>query len=282
MVVELTDMAEVRGNVDPVRTPPLIGLTGRRWPASVLGDRVAASIRAGEVDLHFADYSRAVARAGGLPVGLSRDAPVGAIVERIDGVVLSGGADVDPSRYGEDRSPQCGTVETERDAWELALVDAAMAAGVPLFGICRGIQVLNVALGGTLIQDLETERPYQAGSGAGHQRDDVARGVTVHSVTFQPGSLAASLYGTLCQVNSLHHQAVDRLGAGLVASGHASDGTVEVLELPGAPVLGVQWHPEMLLDAQPDPGFVWLVARASERVAADRSGLAQPARRRGR
>jgi putative glutamine amidotransferase len=169
---------------------------------------------------------------------------------------------VDPARYGEERSARCGAVEAERDAWELALVEAAMAAGLPLLGICRGIQVLNVARGGTLIQDLEAGG---AAVGGGHQRDDVARGVTVHSVSLEPGSLAASLYGTLRQVNSLHHQAVDRLGAGLVASGHAPDGTVEALEMPGALVLGVQWHPEMLLDAQPDPGFVWLVARASER-----------------
>ena len=273
MVVELTDVARSVGDVETVGTPPLIGMTGRRWPARVLGDRVAAPIRAGEVDLHFADYSRAVAVAGGLPVGLSRDATVDAVVERVDGIVLSGGADVDPDRYGEDRSAQCGVVETERDAWELALVQAAMAAGLPLLGICRGIQVLNVAFGGTLIQDLEDR------GGGGHQRDDVARGVTVHSVELEPGSLAASLYGTLRQVNSLHHQAVDRLGAGLVASGHAPDGTVEALEMPGAPVLGVQWHPEMLLDAQPDPGFLWLVARASERVPAQ---PAQPRRRSGR
>ncbi|MDA8310934.1 MAG: gamma-glutamyl-gamma-aminobutyrate hydrolase family protein [Actinomycetota bacterium] len=100
---------------------------------------MAAPIRVGEVDLHFAGYySRAVAAAGGLPVGLSRDtpvdAPVSVIVERVDGIVLSGGADVDPARYGQDRLPQCGTVESERDAWELALVEAAMAPGVPLFG----------------------------------------------------------------------------------------------------------------------------------------------------
>ncbi len=278
VVVALVDATRSAGDGEPIGMPPLIGMTGRRWPARVLGDRVAASIRAGEVDLHFADYSRAVAVAGGLPVGLSRDAPVDAIVERVDGIVLSGGADVDPVRYGEGRSPRCGVVETERDAWELALVEAAVAAGLPLLGVCRGIQVLNVAFGGTLIQDLEV----RDGVAGGHQRDDVARGVTVHAVELEPGSLAASLYGTLRQVNSLHHQAADRIGAGLVASGHAPDGTVEALEMPGAPVLGMQWHPEMLLDAQPDPGFLWLVARAKERVLAQPAQHPQPGRRSGR
>jgi putative glutamine amidotransferase len=235
---------------------PLVGMTGRRWPASVLGDRVAAPIRAAEVDLHFADYSRAVAMAGGLPVGLSRDARVDAIVERIDGLVLSGGADVDPARYGQGPTPECGTVEIERDAWELALVEVALTAGIPVFGICRGIQVLNVARGGTLIQDLPVDE------GDGHLRLHVGREVAVHAVKLEPGSLAASVYGTEVEVNSLHHQAVGELGSGLVATGHSPDGTVEALEMPGSPVFGVQWHPEMLR-AQPDPGFLWLVARAS-------------------
>ena len=252
-----TGMTDVVKDEGQVRRLPLIGMTGRRWTANVLGEHVAAPIRAAEVDLHFVDYSRAVAVAGGLPVGLSRDAPVDAIVERIDGLVLSGGADVDPARYGQDRSPACGTVEDERDAWELALVDVALTAGVPIFGICRGIQVLNVALGGTLIQHLGAD------TGDGHPRFDVPRDKTVHSVKFEPGTLAAALYGTEVQVNSLHHQAVDELGKGLVASGRSPDGTVEALELPDSAVFAVQWHPEMLLDAQPDPGFMWLVARAT-------------------
>ncbi|HTX62579.1 MAG TPA: gamma-glutamyl-gamma-aminobutyrate hydrolase family protein [Acidimicrobiales bacterium] len=237
--------------------PPLVGMTGRRWPSSVLGDRVAAPIREGEVDLHFADYSRGIAAAGGLPVGLSRDAPVDAIIERIDGLVLSGGADVDPARYGQERAPACGHNEVERDAWELALVEVALTAGIPVFGICRGIQLLNVARGGTLLQDLPAD------AGDGHPRLEVPRDVMVHTVKLEPGSLAAAVYGTELPVNSLHHQAVDELGSGLVATGHSPDGTVEVVEMPGAPVFAVQWHPEMLR-AQPDPGFLWLVARAME------------------
>lgn len=257
MTIGDLEMEGLEGIEGPGPRSPLLGMTGRRWPASILGDRVAAPIRAAEVDLHFADYSHAIVAAGGLPVGLSRDAPVDAIVERIDGLVLSGGADVDPAHYGQDRTRGCGTVEVERDAWELALVEAALTVGIPVFGICRGIQVLNVALGGTLIQDLAPD------AGDRHPRLDVAREVAVHAVKLDPGSLAAAVYGTEVQVNSLHHQAVDEVGRGLVASGHSPDGTVEALELADSPVFAVQWHPEML-KTQPDPGFLWLVARASE------------------
>jgi len=259
--VELAQRVRDAVGSGPGPRPPLVGMTGRRWSAGVLGDHVAAPVRAGEVDLHFADYSRAVAAAGGLPVGLSRDAPVDCIVERIDALVLSGGADVDPARYGRARDPGCGDVEPERDAWELSLVAAALSARLPVLGICRGIQVLNVALGGTLVQDLGPE------AGDGHSRLDVAREVPVHAVRLEPGTLAAAVYGTELRVNSLHHQAVDDLGAGLVVSGRSPDGTVEALELPGSPVLAVQWHPEMLLASQPDPGFCWLVSCAAGAAA---------------
>src|SRR5579862_1575353 len=114
--------------------PPLIGVTGRRWPGSVLGTRVAKAMHDAEVDLHFADYSIGIAAAGGMPVGLSRDAPVEPMLERIDGLVLSGGADVDPGRYGHEREPALGTVEESRDAWELALLAAALDRSVPVFG----------------------------------------------------------------------------------------------------------------------------------------------------
>lgn len=213
-------------------------------------------MHAADVDLHFSDYSHAVVAAGGVPVGLSRDAPVEAVVERMDGLVLSGGADIDPARYGKELSADCGTVEDERDAWELALFGAALERGVPVFGVCRGIQLVNVACGGTLVQHLQPE------AGDGHSRLDVARDEVVHTVKLVPGSLAATLYGTEIAVNSLHHQAVDEVGTGAIASGHSPDGTVEALEMPGRPVFAVQWHPEMLR-AHPDPGFLWLVDQAS-------------------
>lgn len=231
-------------------------MTGRRWPAGVLGDHVLASLRDADVDVHFADYSTAVAAARGLPVELSRDAPVDALVERLDALVLTGGADVDPARYGRQREAGCGAVEPERDAWELALLDAAIRHGLPVLGICRGLQLLNVACGGTLVQDVE-EGP----AGGRHMRADVAPHEPVHTVKLVPGTRAAWLYGEEVKVNSLHHQAIDELGAGLLASGHSPDGTVEAVEMPGAAVLGVQWHPEWMR-AHPEAGFSWLVAQA--------------------
>ena len=239
---------------------PLIGLTGRRWPGSVLGTRVARAMHDAEVDLHFADYSVAVVAAGGMPVGLSRDAPIRPLLERLDGLVLSGGADVDPARYGRAREPGCGDVEEARDAWELELLAAAMERSMPVFGVCRGMQVLNVACGGTLVQHVGLE------TGDGHPRFQSPRDETAHGVKLVPGTLAAAIYGpsmgTAFPVNSLHHQTIDETGSGLVAGAHSPDGTIESLELPGTPVFAVQWHPEMLR-SQPDPGFSWLVRRAA-------------------
>jgi putative glutamine amidotransferase len=238
----------------PVR-PPLIGVTGRRWPARLLGTNVVSAMAEADVDIHFVDYSKAVTAAGALVVGLSRDAPVGEMVDRLDGLVLSGGGDVDPELYGAEVEPGCGTVERARDVWELAILSAALERGLPVFGICRGLQVLNVVRGGTLVQDVAPD------AGDGHPRFDRPRHEVAHPVDLVDGTLAASLYGPQVQVNSLHHQVVGEVGDGLVASGRSPDATVEALELPGRPVLAVQWHPEALLGA--DAGFRWLVHEAA-------------------
>ncbi|MFD3933454.1 gamma-glutamyl-gamma-aminobutyrate hydrolase family protein [Streptomyces sp. NPDC058614] len=180
-------------------------------------------------------YPRLVQQAGGLAVMLPPDDPAYAAeaVARLDAVVVAGGPDVDPARYAAERSPRTGPPAPERDAWELALIDAALASGTPLLGICRGMQLLNVALGGTLVQHLD-----------GHVKDVGVFGR--HDVTPVPGSLYAGVAPEPTAVPTYHHQAVDRLGAGLLPSAHALDGTVEAIELPGpAWVLGVQWHPEM-------------------------------------
>ncbi|MFF4016837.1 gamma-glutamyl-gamma-aminobutyrate hydrolase family protein [Streptomyces sp. NPDC001843] len=208
---------------------PLIGVStyleaGARWGVWEL-----------EAALLAAAYPRLVQRAGGLTAMLPPDDPAhaAATVARLDGVVIAGGPDVDPARYGAERSPRTGPPAPERDAWELALIDAALAARVPLLGICRGMQLLNVALGGTLVQHLD-----------GH-----AEAVGVfggHPVKPVPGTRYAEAVPEETTVPTYHHQAVDRLGEGLVPSAHAADGTVEALELPSADwVVGVQWHPEM-------------------------------------
>ena len=213
-----------------------------------------------EFDLHFADYPQAIAACGGLPVELTRDADVDGVVARLDGLVLTGGADVDPAAYGQSPDPELGAIEPDRDAWELALLASAEARGIPVLCVCRGVQLLNVAKGGTLRQHVAEDE------GDGHPRFAEDGHDPAHGVELVDGSLAASLLGTHLEVNSLHHQVIDELGEGLVVTGRSPDGTAEVLELEGRDVLGVQWHPELL--ARPDPTFTWLVEAARRRLAA--------------
>lgn len=211
---------------------PLVGIStyqeaGTRW-------------RAWEVEAALlpVQYPRLVQRAGGLAVMLPPDAPERAaeVVARLDALVISGGLDVDPSLYGATPDPRTDTPDPQRDAWELALIRAALAARVPLLGICRGLQLLNVALGGTLIQHID-----------GH----VLRVGTFgnHDITPVPGTTYAKIAPTPLSVPTHHHQAVDRLAPGMTASAYAADGTVEAIELTGGSwTLGVQWHPEMADD----------------------------------
>jgi putative glutamine amidotransferase len=196
-------------------------------------------------------YPRLVQRAGGLAAMLPPDDPERAAeaVARLDGLVIAGGPDVEPVRYGAEREPRTGPPAPERDAWELALVDAALAADVPLLGICRGMQLLNVALGGTLVQHLD-----------GHA--EVVGVFGGHPVKPVPGTLYAGIVPEETSVPTYHHQAVDRLGEGLVPSAYAADGTVEAVELPGPGwVLGVQWHPEMGDDVRVMRALVEAAAR---------------------
>ncbi|UCM86893.1 gamma-glutamyl-gamma-aminobutyrate hydrolase family protein [Streptomyces marincola] len=209
--------------------PPLIGVS------TYLEDSVRWGVWHDSAALLPAGYHRLVRRAGGLAVLLPPDEAPAAVaaVTRLDGLVIAGGPDVDPACYGAARDPRTGPPAPERDRWELALIEAALDRRLPLLGVCRGMQLLNVALGGSLRQHVD-----------GHAGPP---GVfTEHEVRPVAGtSLAAVLPGPFA-VTAYHHQAVDVLGHGLVASAFAPDGTVEAVELPvpGGLVLGVQWHPE--------------------------------------
>ena len=230
---------------------PLIGISGRTKTGAQI--RVKPdSLRDLEVDLYFCDYARGVIAAGGLPVFLPSSADPADYANRLDGLLLSGGADIDPARYGQQPCADLFTPEPARDAFEMALLDGAAQAAMPVVGICRGIQVLNVHGGGTLHQHVAPHACF-------HQPPNSV----AHRVDFTEGSLLASLYGPSVQVNSLHHQAIDRVADGFVVTGRSGDGTVEGLESTKRPWLGVQWHPEMLDSRDGDPVFDWLVKAAS-------------------
>jgi putative glutamine amidotransferase len=231
---------------------PLIGLPGRRITGRQIG--YAPVLEHLDLDLYFADYARAVIDAGGIPVHLPLDVDPDVAMSRLDGIVLSGGADVDPARYDAQRHAAVTVVEPERDEFEFALLRSALDVGAPVLGICRGLQLLNVHLGGSLDQHVVE-----------HSRYDISTSTVAHEVEFADGSLLASLYGPSRQVNSLHHQVVDRLGDGLTVTARAPDGAIEGLEL-GDSVIAVQWHPEMMPDRSHDPVFSWLVTRAGARL----------------
>jgi putative glutamine amidotransferase len=199
------------------------------------------------------DYVKSVVVSEGLPYVLApvfdRDIP--ALLDRLDGLVLTGGSDVDPSIYGEAPHPQLGPVFRERDDFELALCREALRRDLPILAICRGHQVLNVATGGTLIQDLPSQ---QSGGGVDHD-PDTERAERVHEVRIQDGCRLRRLLGQeTVGVNSFHHQAIRDLGPGLVATAWSPDGVVEAVEEPSRRfVVGVQWHPESFW--REAPGF---------------------------
>jgi putative glutamine amidotransferase len=213
-------------------------------------------------------YVHRLLEAGGLPLVLSPVLGAGRAAEALtemDGLLLSGGADIAPARYGAAPSPRLGTVEPERDAFELALYSAARARGLPVLAICRGLQLVNVAAGGTLWQDLPSER---AGSVAHAQSEP--RGVRTHDVRVERGSrTAGALRVDSLRTNSMHHQAVREVGAGLRASGWATDGVIESLEAtdPAMWLLAVQWHPEDLGDEGPDDNLFRAFVTAAARRA---------------
>jgi putative glutamine amidotransferase len=215
----------------------------------------------------FGDYGgvgvqRQVFAAGGVPVTLAQlPATIPAALAVLDGLVLAPGRDIEPSRYGQQPGPLLSATEPQRDEFELALVPAALERGIPILGMCRGIQVLNVALGGTLVQDVSLvapEHPTDPGwvrwgltekaSLAGEPPPEHPR----HPISVRASSLlGVALGATEVEVNSYHHQAIEQLAEDLEAVAVAPDGVIEAVELPGSPVLAVQW--ELQEEARVDP-----------------------------
>jgi putative glutamine amidotransferase len=237
---------------------PLIGVT----TSEVRRGDLATLRRHGEPPQHEMalglTYMRAIELAGGVPVVLPPLADgIATLLDRLDGICLSGGPDLDPAAYGARAHEQLGPTEPQLDRFERELARAADSVGVPLLGICRGAQALNVARGGTLHQHV-----------AGHRQTELPDRPT-QRVTVAPDSLLAAVTGAAdtLEINSFHHQAVDVLGAGLRVVARAPDGTVEAVEDAARPfVLGVQWHAETLTE-RPEHGalFAALVQAAGAR-----------------
>ncbi len=215
-------------------------------------------------------YTDSVVAAGALPLVLPvlDGADAQEVLSSLDGLLLTGGGDIAAAFYREEPAREAYGVDAARDAWELALAAAARTAGLPVLGVCRGAQVLNVAAGGTLIQHLpvRTDEPHRE-----YERDRE----TVHRVEVEPGSLLAAITGQRSfGVNSLHHQAVANVGPSLRPVAWAPDGVIEAVESnDDRPLLGVQWHPE-LISYQPPHGllFAWLAQAAAKSAGRNRQG----------
>ena len=217
-------------------TPPVIGVTCvvqpvNEKPTACLGDT----------------YVQAVLAAGGVPVILPASLPPAAVpacLERLDGLIISGGGDIDAVHFGQERHPKAGIPDAARDAFELAAARHARQTGLPTLGVCRGVQVLAVAAGGSLWQDIPSQLPESIT----HRYPSDTQPHELHPVTVQEGSRLAAIMGSEAHpVNSFHHQAVQRPGEGMRACAWAPDGVIEAIEAADGFFLGVQWHPERLV-----------------------------------
>jgi putative glutamine amidotransferase len=234
---------------------PVIGLTLDSEPAGGWSKLPWYAIRQ--------NYFAAIASAGGLPVALPHLPELAeAYLETLDGLVVTGGAfDVDPALFGATHRHATVSLKEARTAFELAILRAALARDLPALGICGGQQLLNVALGGTLIQHIPDSVP----DALPHEQPN-PRTEPGHMVAIEPGSRLAGIVGaTEMQVNSAHHQAADAVGPGVYVSARAPDGVIEAIELPGRKfVIGVQWHPEYHVDPADRRIFDALVAAARQ------------------
>lgn len=221
---------------------PVIGLTAFTEP-TLQKKRVNVSYH----------YIEAIHMVGGIPIVIPecRDTDmVHSYLERIDGLIISGGVDVSPYLYGENPLKEVNYFSVERDNFEIALVKGAIEKKIPVFGICRGIQIINVALGGTLYQDITS----QIGSPLGHNPVEMPVDRLYHNIDVEKGTILRSLFNKESfLVNSFHHQAIREFGTDLFPSAFSEDGIIEAIEMKGNKfVYGVQWHPEDLVKTYPE------------------------------
>src|SRR5579859_5698545 len=197
-------------------------------------------------------YSQALEHTGGVPIliPMIHDlATLYTLLERLDGILFPGGADIQPVHYGEDPHPLLGTVDQQLDEFELTIARWALQENIPILGICRGMQLINVALGGTLYQDVDA----QASTTIKHNEREMPRDTIIHSIHIEEGSKMEKIFGAPeIWVNSLHHQAVKEPGRGVLISGRSEDGIAELLEVPEKHfVAAAQGHPEEIYMLEP-------------------------------
>jgi len=216
------------------------------------------------------DYVASVEAAGGRPRVLEVSDSPRKVLGEIHGLVLTGGGDIDPVFYGEDRHETVEDAEPGRDEFELDLARRAVEADLPVLAICRGAQVLNVAFGGSLVQDIPSAVASDLQHTITHPKNQVAHDVAVRAGSKLEHALGPAVTAHTCRVNSRHHQSVARLGRGLEAVATAPDGVIEAIEAPGADFcVGVQWHPENFVEGgEFGPLFDAFVERAKTRLTA--------------
>ena len=231
----------MRRPVIGIATQTLPGVPGERQPCWLMGRSYVEELR----------------KVGGVPWVIPLiphdEDTLDEIFSRLNGVFVTGGVDVDPTRYGEAKSPLCGTIDPDRDAVELLLLKYAMAHELPVLAVCRGIQILNVMGGGTLYQDVSAMVPAALKHDYFPTPEQPSRKYLAHDITVKAGSKLGRILGDgVVPVNSMHHQAIKDLAPGLAATAFAPDGIIEGVEGTGDQyVIAVQWHPEELTDTQP-------------------------------
>lgn len=245
---------------------PIIGLSTTYTHNDQLGPMLHMGVAGQSYHVCTDDFVRAVSVAGATPVLLptvDTDEEREALLDVLDGIIFCGGADLYTPLYGESTEKTCGPVVPEQDHHEASLARLAKKRHLPILGVCRGMQLLNIAFGGTLYQDLPAQKP----STLYHSIENVPREYGVHALEIRPHSLLENLLGESTWVNSFHHQAVKDVAPSLSACAQTKDGVIEALECPEMPAfLAVQWHPEMMAaknDAQ-QAIFSWLVTCARE------------------